>query len=111
VVTLHLGLTRPDAFGRLAVVSPSLWWDDKLLIKNVKKLAAKLDEKVWVDIGTEEGPDSVANTLELRDAMVEKGWKEGRDLLVYVDGGAVHNEGAWASRFGEILMWLFPARP
>jgi predicted alpha/beta superfamily hydrolase len=109
VVTLHLGLTRPDAFARLAVVSPSLWWDDKVLIKAVRALPKKLGEKVWVDIGTEEGPDSVANTLELRDAMVTKGWKEGKDLLVYVDGGAAHNEGAWASRFGEILMWLFPA--
>ncbi|MBI5706973.1 MAG: alpha/beta hydrolase [Armatimonadetes bacterium] len=107
VATLHLGLTRPEAFGRLAVVSPSIWWDDQVLLKETKALKRKLPLKIWLDMGTLEGLDSVANAELLKDALAEKGWKEGNDLLYYVDVGAKHNEAAWAGRMDAILLFLF----
>lgn len=107
IVTLHLGLTRPDAFGKWGVVSPSLWWDDRLMLKRVNSLAKKPNARVWVDMGTNEGPGAVVQARELRDAMVKKGWVLGKDLVYYEDGFAVHNEGAWAGRMDMILRFFY----
>jgi predicted alpha/beta superfamily hydrolase len=110
IVTLHLGLTRPDVFTRLGVVSPSLWWDDGVMVKRVEGLAKKPPVKVWLDMGGDEGPQAVPDLLRLREAMVAKGWREGRDLRVVVEPRAQHNEDAWARRMDLILLWLYPAR-
>jgi hypothetical protein len=40
---------------------------------------------------------------------VEKGWREGADLLCTVVHGAGHNEHAWGARFGDVLRYLFPS--
>lgn len=107
IVTLHLGLSRPDVFGKWGVVSPSLWWDDRVMIKRVVGLTKKPNARVWLDMGTNEGPGAVAQARELRDAMVKKGWVLGKDLVYYEDGFAVHNEGAWAGRMDTILRFFY----
>ena len=51
--------------------------------------------RIWLDSGTEEGdaPQAgVADLQLLRDALVEKGWREGVDLRCTVVPGAGHNE-------------------
>lgn len=108
IVTLHLAMTRPDVFGKAAVVSPSLWWDGELMTKRAGALKSKLPVKFWIDMGTKEGQDSVRQLQALRDAFTTKGWKLGKDLAFYVDGGAVHNEDAWAGRLDSVLTFLFP---
>ncbi|MCW5943744.1 MAG: alpha/beta hydrolase [Fimbriimonadaceae bacterium] len=107
IVTLHLGLSRPDAFGKWGVVSPSLWWDERLMIKRVNALSKKPNARVWLDMGTLEGPGAVVQARELRDAMIQKGWVLGKDLVYYEDGFAVHNEGAWAGRMDMILSYFY----
>jgi len=110
VITMHLGLTRSNVFGKLAVVSPSVWWDARVLVKNTKALPKKPNQRIWLDMGTDEAPMSVSDAELLRDALLEKGWREGKDLLFYIDAGAKHNEAAWAGRMDAILLWLFPAK-
>ncbi len=110
IMALYLGLTRPEVFGKLGVVSPSLWWDDQLMLKQVQALGRRPNLKIWMDIGTAEGDDAVANTLRVGRALQSKGWTPGKNLLVYVDKGAIHNEDAWAKRMGMMLMFLFPRR-
>ncbi len=69
--------------------------------------------RLWVDIGTAEDKDGVAvkDTQALRDALVERGWKTGTDLAYREAEGAGHNEPAWAARFGDVLVFLFPSAP
>lgn len=111
VITMHLGLTRSDKFGKLGVVSPSVWWDNRILVKSVEALKKKLPLKVWLDIGTDEGgPGPVLDAGSLKNALVEKGWIEGKDLAYFVDPGAKHNEAAWAGRIDAILLFLYRAR-
>ncbi|MGV3618632.1 MAG: alpha/beta hydrolase [Fimbriimonas sp.] len=110
IMTLSVGMRYPNVFGKLAVMSPSVWWDDRRILKLVDALPSKPRQRVWVDIGTEEGDDSVANAALLRDRLVAKGWREGKDLAFVTDRGAKHNENAWAGRMDAILMWLFPKR-
>lgn len=107
VITLHLGLTRPDVFSKLLVVSPSLWWDHNLLIKKLEELKNKPNQKIWIDMGTAEGDSSVTSAKEAADALVKKGMSMGRDIALYIDSGAEHNEIAWARRFPSMLTFLF----
>ena len=40
LVTMHLGLRYPSAFGRLAVLSPSVWLGDRAIVREVEALDA-----------------------------------------------------------------------
>jgi predicted alpha/beta superfamily hydrolase len=108
LLTMHLGIRHPTAFGKLAVLSPSIWWDDRVIVREVEDLPAKLPERVWLDAGTNEGPDVIADVRRLRDALVAKGWVEGDDLMYVEAEGAEHNEASWAARVAAVLKFLFP---
>jgi predicted alpha/beta superfamily hydrolase len=111
LVTLYLGLRFPQTFGKLIVMSPSVWWANRAILREVHRLRRKSDQKIWLDIGTREGPNpesSIKNTEELRDALVSKGWKLGYDLQFVEDEGAGHDEKAWGYRMRSALKFLFP---
>jgi predicted alpha/beta superfamily hydrolase len=54
LLTLSLGLWFPNVFTRLIVMSPSVWWDDQVIVKMVEALYEKLPLKIWIDTGTNE---------------------------------------------------------
>ena len=113
LVTLYLGLHHSRTFGKLIVMSPSIWWANRAILREVRKLPGKSGQKIWLDIGTCEGqnPDScVKNAEDLRDALVAKGWQPGYDLEFVEDQGAGHNEKAWGARMRHALKFLFPAK-
>jgi predicted alpha/beta superfamily hydrolase len=114
LISLHLALKYPKVFGRVAVVSPSVWWDNKMILREVEALKKKADLRIWLDMGTKEGgteaEEHKRNARLLRDALVAKGWKENSDLKYYEAEGAEHNERAWAQRVDPLLRFLFPAK-
>ena len=111
LLTIYLGMQYPQVFGKLAVLSPSVWWNQRAILKSVAR--AKLPEqrpRIWLDVGTNEGGTrTVENVTSLRDALVQKGWRENRDLHFEIFPGAQHNEAAWAQRVSPFLQFLFPA--
>jgi predicted alpha/beta superfamily hydrolase len=115
LVTMYLGMKNPGTFGRLGVVSPSVFWGNNNIVTQVNALPGKLALRIWLDIGTNEGSSSqetVEDTQALRDALVGKGWVLDNDLKYTEVPGGVHNEAAWNARFGDILKYLYPpARP
>ena len=54
LATLVLGLWFPQVFTRLAVMSPSIWWDEYVACRMVAELPEKLPLKIWLDTGTHE---------------------------------------------------------
>jgi predicted alpha/beta superfamily hydrolase len=108
LVTAYLGLRHPRVFGKLAVVSPSVWWDGRRILRDVAALESRTDARIWLDMGTGEGLRAVKDARLLRDALVAKGWSLGRDLRYYEARGARHTEAAWARRVGPILRYLYP---
>ena len=107
LVSLYLGLQRPDVFSRLAVMSPSVWWDRRAILRYVRNAHPKPRLRVWLDIGTAEGRQHVTNLRLLRTAMVKAGWNEGEDLHYEEVDGASHTERSWADRFGRVLTFLY----
>ena len=108
LVSLHLGYKYPNVFGRLAVLSPSVWWDRRAILRTVRSTRPKPPLKVWVDMGTAEGRRGLDDARLLKAALVGAGFVEGRDLHYAEYEGATHSEGAWATRFGPMLEWLYP---
>lgn len=110
IITLHLGTHHPNVFGKLGVFSPSLWWDNGVMEKRTAALKGKSARKIWVDIGTDEGNDAVVRVQRLGQTLQKSGYRLGKDLVVYEDGFAKHNEAAWSSRFGAFLLFMFGER-
>ncbi|HEX6648027.1 MAG TPA: alpha/beta hydrolase-fold protein [Pyrinomonadaceae bacterium] len=108
IASIYLGLKYPMVFGKLAVISPSLWWDNKLIVRNVKELKSKPALRIWLDIGTGEGQSSVDDAKELRNALVKQGWVLNSDLMYFEAKGSDHNEAAFAKRAEPMLKHLFP---
>ena len=110
LVSIYLGLKYPAVFDRLAVMSPSIWWGDGQILKDVASAPSRTPARIWIDIGTDEGdnPEAhVAHARLLRDALIAKGWKLNEDLAYFEDPGAKHSEGPWAQRFGHVLQFLY----
>src|SRR5687768_18257863 len=38
LISLYLGIRYPTVFGKLAVMSPSIWWDRRSILRLVRKL-------------------------------------------------------------------------
>ncbi len=108
LITLSLALRHPGRFRRLAVMSPSVWWDDCVIYRLVENLKRKPALNIWLDTGTaEEGWERCRG---LRDRLIDKGWKLGLDLEYHEAEGGEHTEAAWAMRMEGVLRFLFPAR-
>jgi predicted alpha/beta superfamily hydrolase len=110
LVTLYLGLLYPHVFGRLAVLSPSVWWDGRVILRIVRMAEPKPRLRIWLDIGTGEGKKTLLDARALRNELVRAGWVVGDDLQYSEVPEAGHNEAAWASRVGPFLRYLFPSR-
>jgi len=108
LVSLYLGLHRPDVFGRLTVMSPSVWWDRRVILRDVHTRRPRPRPRVWVDIGTDEGRRALEDARLLVAGMRRAGWVLGDDLVYSEYPHATHRESAWAARVGPMLEYLFP---
>jgi len=109
LLAIYLGLRFPQVFGKLAVLSPSVWWNRGWILNFASRVALPGRPRIWLDVGTKEGGRSAENVRRLCNVLVEKGWHEGGDLRFEVISGAEHNEAAWAQRVGPFLQFLFPS--
>jgi predicted alpha/beta superfamily hydrolase len=105
LLTLYAGLKHPNVFGKLAVMSPSLWWDQERILVQIGERDDSLCQRIWLDIGTEEG--SVVEKVRRLRRLFES---RHQDFHYEEAPGAGHNELAWASRVGPMLKYLFPQR-
>jgi predicted alpha/beta superfamily hydrolase len=111
LVSMYLALKNPETFGKAVVMSPSVWWDNQVIVREVKKLSTKPSLRIWLDVGTEEGSQRIPETKSLRDALIKKGWQIDSDLKYFEAKGAEHNDKAFARRSPEMLKFLFPPQP
>jgi predicted alpha/beta superfamily hydrolase len=107
LATLAMGILFPWAFTRLIVMSPSIWWDDFAIYRLVESIPEKPPLKIWLDTGTNEPGWEQAR--ELRNRLVEKGWRLDVDLNYLEVEAGEHSEAAWAGRVAPALRFLFPA--
>ncbi len=108
LVSMFLGLRHADVFGRLAVMSPSVWWGKRAILRYVAKAVPKPATRIWLDMGSAESRSGIADARRLRAALVKAGWREDVDLAYAETPGGTHTEAAWAHRVGDVLQFLYP---
>jgi predicted alpha/beta superfamily hydrolase len=107
LLAMHIAAKYPHAFSRVAVMSPSVWWNDRVILREVDEFAGPHRPRVWLDIGGREGGDAISGAQALRDRLRAKGWND-ESLLYHEDRRADHSERAWAARVRKVLEFLFP---
>jgi predicted alpha/beta superfamily hydrolase len=113
LATLTLGLDSPRIFGKLAALSPSVWWDHGWILKRLARYHRTSHSRIWLDIGTQEGDKpfgSVRDVRLLKAMLVSNGWREGRSLSYLEDPGGTQSEASRAARVPRMLAFLYPRK-
>jgi len=108
LVSLYLALKYSGIFWNVAVLSPSVWWDNRFIVRRVRALGTAPPLRVWLSTGMAEGDGVVAGARRVRDALVAKGWVEGETMHYQEIEGAAHTESAWADIAPAMLRFLYP---
>lgn len=110
LVSLYLGLRYPAVFGKLAVLSPSVWWNHKSILGYLNEHAPQMWEqpRVWLDVGDNEGQKAVRDVEHLARRLKANGWKPGETMHFEKVHGGTHDEASWATRVRPMLRFLFP---
>lgn len=110
LVSLWLGLEHPETFGKLAVLSPSVWWNHKYIVSYVNERAPELRDRprIWLDVGDAEGRRTLGDAELLEARLKVHGWREGVNLHFERVAGGKHDEASWAERVRPMLRFLFP---
>ncbi|HEY0796262.1 MAG TPA: alpha/beta hydrolase-fold protein, partial [Acidisarcina sp.] len=109
LVTLYLGLKHADTFGKLAVMSPSVWWNHKSILSFVNEYEGPPWPRIWLDVGDAEGAKALADVNQLYKHLIANGWENGNTIHCELVAGGTHDETAWAQRMGPMLRFLFPS--
>ncbi len=112
LVTLYLGLRYAALFGKLAVLSPSVWWNHKSILGYLNERAPEIWERprMWLDVGDKEGRRTMHDVEHLNRRLKANGWRPGETLHFEPVPGGTHDETSWARRVRPMLRFLFPAR-
>lgn len=110
LVSLYLGLLYSGIFWKLAVLSPSVWWDNRFIVRRIRALATRPPHRIWLSTGTAEGDGVVEAARRVRDALLAKGWTQDDDLAYREIEGGRHHESAWAAIIPDVLRFLFALR-
>ena len=110
LAALYLGLKYEISFGKLAVLSPSVWWNHRAILSLVSEAAPRLRTKprLWLDVGDAEGQRAVTDVDLLDRRLRTKGWRPDADLRYERIPGGTHDEAAWSQRVRPMLRFLFP---
>lgn len=110
LMAAYAGFAFRSEFGRVAAISPSIWWNNERLVTFVEVGSRPLTMPFYADMGTLEN-GGIPALRRLRAALVHAGFVEGKDLFIKEFEGAGHNENSWSARMPDILKRLFPAEP
>ena len=110
LVSLFLGLRHAELFGKLALLSPSVWWNHKSILRYLNEHAPQVWERprVWLDVGDREGVRALHDVEQLNRRLKANGWRPGKTLHFERARGGTHDETSWARRVGPMLRFLFP---
>ncbi len=111
LVTAYAGLKHPEVFGMLGVVSPSSWWNNGVIVADVKTTLPAPNRPLVVYVDSGSGTvDDEADTDMLATAYLALGYVDGQTFRHVVQPGAAHSETYWAERFPGAMQLLLGVR-
>lgn len=111
LISLLAGMWRPETFGRVGMLSASMWFDGMLdYIAQTETPATSL--RIYMSVGSQEGiyksgiqKHMVVNTIKTHRMLAEKGIEADR-LKLDVDPSGTHDDLFMTGRFAHALRWL-----
>jgi enterochelin esterase-like enzyme len=112
LVSLYLGLRYATWFGKLAALSPSVWWNRKSILGYLNERAPEIWDrpKLWLDVGDHEGRRTLHDVEHLNRRLKANHWRPGETLHFEKIHGGTHDEASWSRRVRPMLKFLFPGR-
>lgn len=118
-MSIFMAARNPEIFGSVAAFSPVTLQFPMEGDRLRDYCAARLPQvpeaiRFYLDMGGDEHLDYSSHPGELVANMEEMAAclaGTGHEVLRRVIPGAVHDEQAWAARFGEVFLWLFEDHP
>ena len=109
LISMMCAWEHPEVFSKAACFSPAFKYSKIDYVKKVLEYSGKKKEiTLYIDNG---GIDLDAQLLpgvnEMVSALEQKGFLIDKDLFVYIDKTATHNEAAWAKRVWRPLKIFF----
>ncbi len=109
LISLHAALRRPDVFGRVGVLSPSLWFSDSVY-EGVH--SARAGQRWYFASGGREGAPAepgvvVRDQQRMVDALAAAGLRVGTDVHASAPEDGEHAEWFWRREFPAAYRWLF----
>lgn len=110
LISLYAFFRNPGTFGFAGVMSPAFWFGGRAIYPFVKERPF-VPGRIYLDVGTNEGRQELADVRRMNALLEEKGYRTGHDLLMVVEMGGQHNERAWARRLRRELHFLLAVPP
>jgi predicted alpha/beta superfamily hydrolase len=104
LISAYAGVRYPRVFGRIGLMSPSVFWADRFIVDEVRQHPPKESPRVYLDEGSFEG----VNAMGLADAYRAIGNQDGSTLRYFYEEWGSHTETAWARRLPAALEYLYP---
>jgi predicted alpha/beta superfamily hydrolase len=105
LISLYGFFRSGGTFGYAGVLSPSLWFANEAIF-GVVESSFPVPGRIYLDIGSLEGPEHVARARRMRDLLRAKGYRIGRDLKWLESRSGRHDEASWGRRFARALPFL-----
>jgi predicted alpha/beta superfamily hydrolase len=109
IISIYAFFREPTVFGFAGVMSPAFWFAGGQIFDYIKS-APFAPGRLYLDVGTKEGQQTLLDVQRMRDLLLGKGYRLGWDLLCVIDEGASHNEAAWRRRLRRELVFLIGTR-
>ena len=109
------GLLFPQRFAQVFAHSPSLWFDERAVLRAVQD-APRLPGRWWVDVGGAESdvraavPPMVSDARALRDVLIDRGFELGGALGYHEAPGRPHAAQQVGRRMRRALRFSFGPR-
>lgn len=108
LISLYAFFRRPSPFGHAVVMSPSIWFGEREILRFVERARATRG-RLYLDVGTAEGAGTLRDVRALAKLLRSKG--ASRDTLKYVEAqGHQHREADWAWRLPSALDFVLRER-
>ena len=102
-----LGYSDPGTFGLAACLEPSLWWDDKQLLKRLQRdSSAKTRTRFWIMAAEQEYPGMWRDAKRAAFALTRRGWREGEEVAFYQVHNGSHGWESCQTQLRDMLHFL-----
>lgn len=108
LISFYIGAQYPQVFGQVGMMSPSIWWKDRAILRDIPKLPNST--RIWVDMGTQEGNEPEVTLQDAKDfvkGLEQAGFKHFDNLAFHIEPGGNHSEQSWAQRIEQPLRFFF----